>query len=144
MTTVELLILSTIERFMTRQRNRNAFSWLMIAAMLHLMLLASGGVVLASPQEKGEPLSMHAMGQSETPCNTENPTVSHDRSVGCDSCQDSGCQYDCASCAQAHFLSPDHHLSQTSGSDAFSASPPLKLILHSTTPNPRPPQQLDS
>ena len=129
---------------MIRQRNKKTVSWLLIVAMLHLMLITSGGMVMASPQMDGELMPVQSTSSDSSDCDHMIELAPIETATECDSCQESTCLSSCSTCMQTSLFILTYELHTTPATEAFSDSTPLKLASLGYTPIPRPPSRLHS
>jgi len=126
---------------MIRQREKKSITWLLVLAIIHLMLIAPGGMVMANSLDIGEPVHVQPMDQNDLVCGKTTQLGLDETAVECDTCSDSICKISCSSCLHAQFVASHQGLQFTPGGETFSDSVTLRLTPFSHPPIPRPPRQ---
>ena len=137
-----------IERPMIRQKSKKSITWLLIAGMLHLMLIAApSGMVMASPLEIIETADLQSVGMDMPSCHSETlSTADHLSSqADCDNCKNNTCTNDCSYCAHISIGLNSYNLElpakpERLASTTFSPQP----FDPGYTPTPHPPKQSNS
>ncbi len=133
---------------MIRPKEKNSITWLLIASMLHLMLIAaSSSMVMADPSETMEAAGFQSVGEELPPCHNSISPVA-DESISqtdCDNCANNTCTDNCSYCTQINI--------SLNGYNVELPAKPEKPVNSSTsaqpfdpgyTPLPYPPKQSHS
>ena len=130
---------------MIRQKEKKTITWLLIAGMLHLMLIAApSGMVMANPSETVGMADLQSVNMEMSPCHSDTlPAVDEPISqTNCDDCANSACAENCSDCAQINLSLNSYNLALPAKPDRlansiFSPQP----FDPGYTPTPHPPKQ---